>query len=189
MTGTAIVPGSLTAIARQQGASLAEAFVNVDAVVIVDVSGSMAAKDSRGGKSRYEVMLEELAALQANLPGRVAVVAFSDAPVFVPGGQPPLLGGTTDMAAALRFVKPADVAGVRFIMVSDGEPNDPGETLAVARTFQQRIDAIYVGPEEHPLGRDFLQRLTEASGGQTLTAALVQNLALETARLMLTDGR
>ena len=189
MTGTAIVPGSLTAIAQQRGVSLAESFVGVDAVVIVDVSGSMATRDSRGGKSRYEVMLEELAALQANLPGRVAVVAFSDRPVFVPGGEPPFLSGGTDMAAALRFVKPADVPGIQFILVSDGEPNDPEETLEVARTFRQRIDAIYVGPEERPLGRDFLQRLTEVSGGETTTAALVQNLALTATRLMLTDGQ
>jgi len=190
MSGAAIVPGSLQAIAQQQGMSLAESFVQAAAVVVVDVSGSMAAQDAPGGKSRYEAMLAELAALQANLPGKVAVVAFSDRPMFVPGGQPPLLGGTTDMAAALRFVKVADVPGMRFVLISDGEPKDPGETLQVARTFQQRIDGVYVGPEARDGGRAFLEQLTRASGGQTLTAALVKNLALETQRLlMLGDGQ
>ena len=163
--------------------------MQAQAVVIVDVSGSMAARDARGGCSRYEAMLSELATLQANLPGRVAVVAFSDTPIFVPGGEPPFLGGTTDMAAALRFVKPADVDGMRFIIVSDGAPNDPQETLAVASTFRQRIDAIYVGPETMLEGQEFLLQLARVSGGRALNAALVKDLALETVRLMLTDGQ
>ncbi|RME05555.1 MAG: VWA domain-containing protein [Anaerolineae bacterium] len=181
---TDIVPGSLAAIARQESRSIAETFIDAQAVIVVDVSGSMASQDSRGGRSRYDVMLEELAALQANLPGRVAVVAFSDRPVFVPGGQPPFLNGTTDMAMALRFVKPADVPGMRFVLVSDGQPNDPDETLAVARTFRQRIDTIYVGPEERPAGRAFLERLAKASGGQVMTAERVNLLAQTTQHLL-----
>jgi len=185
MTGTAIVPGSLQAIAQQQGVSLAESFVQAAAVVIVDVSGSMAAQDAPGGKSRYVAMLDELAALQASLPGKIAVVAFSDAPVFVPGGQPPFLGGTTNLTAALRFVKVADVPGMRFIVISDGEPNNEAEALDAARQFRNRIDTIFVGPEARPLGRDFLARLAAASGGQTTTADRVKALA-EQVRYMLT---
>lgn len=165
---TAIVPGSLSAIAKQEGKSLAETFVNADLVVIVDTSGSMSTHDSRGRKSRYEVACEELATLQGNHPGKIAVLAFADSTIFCPSGMPTYLGGGTDMANALQFAKIADVPGMQFILISDGEPNDEQETLTVARTYRNKISTIYVGPEEKPSGRDFLQRLAAATGGQTI---------------------
>ncbi|HOR01504.1 MAG TPA: VWA domain-containing protein [Anaerolineae bacterium] len=105
METQAIVPGSLSAIAAREGQSLAETFLNADAVILVDTSGSMMSGDSRGGRSRYNVALEELAHLQAHMPGKLAVIAFSDSTVFAPGGQPPLLGSGTNLAGALRFAK------------------------------------------------------------------------------------
>ena len=39
------------------------------------------------------------------MPGKLAVIAFSDSTVFAPGGQPPLLGSGTNLAGALRFAK------------------------------------------------------------------------------------
>lgn len=166
----AIVPGSLTALATTNRQSLAQTFVGAEVVVIVDTSGSMETHDSHGGRSRYEVACEQLAALQAGLPGKVAVIAFSDTVVFCPNGTPAMLQGSTDMVAALRFAKVADVPGIRFILISDGEPNDAERTLREAAQYCNRIDVIYVGPESMPYGRNFLQRLAAASGGQTVTA-------------------
>ncbi len=183
----AIVPGSLSAVAKRDGVSLAESFVNADAVIIVDTSGSMNTHDSRGGKSRYKVALEELAQLQANMPGRLAVIAFSSTTVFVPGGQPPFLGGMTDLAGALRFAKVADVPGMRFVIVSDGEPDDERAALTVAQSYSNRIDTVFVGPEnDWHGGRAFLQRLAAASGGRHIAADRVQQLAEKTERLLLT---
>lgn len=173
---TAIVPGSLSAIAKQEGKSLAETFVNADLVVIVDTSGSMSTHDSRGRKSRYEVACEELATLQGNHPGKIAVLAFADSTIFCPSGVPTYLGGGTDMANALQFAKIADVPGMQFILISDGEPNDEQKTLTVARTYQNKISTIYVGPEEEPFGRDFLQRLAAATGGRTMTVDRAKEL-------------
>lgn len=167
---TAIVPGSLAAIAKQENKTIAESFVNADLIVIVDTSGSMSTEDSRGGKSRYEVACEELAYLQASHPGKIAVLAFSDEVQFCPSGVPIYLGGGTDMAQALRFAKIADVPGMQFILISDGQPDDEAATLAIAKTYQNKISTIYVGPEEYPAGRDFLQRLAKATDGQTVTA-------------------
>ena len=50
-----IVKGSLADITMASGQSLAETFVGVEVVVIVDTSGSMGTHDSRGGKTRYDV--------------------------------------------------------------------------------------------------------------------------------------
>lgn len=174
---TAIVTGSLGAIARQENKSLAEAFVNADLVVIIDTSGSMSTHDSRGGKSRYEVACMELGTIQNRYPGKIAVLAFSDNVMFCPSGMPTYFGGNTDMAKALQFAKVADVPGMQFILISDGEPNDEQETLAVATTYKNKISTIYVGPEDRPAGRDFLQRLAAATGGQTVTADRANLLA------------
>lgn len=165
MTTHALVPGSLQAIAKQTGQSLAESFLTADAIVIVDTSGSMGARDMHEQQSRYEAACTELRKLQANLPGQIAVIAFSDKPEFAPSGTPRFIGGGTDLAGALRFVHVADDTGMRFVVISDGEPNDENKALAVARTFKSRIDCVFIGPAGDP-GADFLRRLAAASGGQ-----------------------
>lgn len=182
---TAIVPGSLSALAKQENKSIAETFVNADLVVIIDTSGSMSTHDSRGGKSRYEVACEELANLQTNHPGKIAVLAFSNEVMFCPNGTPMYFGGGTDMAKALQFAKVADVPGMQFILISDGEPDDENETLAIACTYRNKISTIYVGPEETPFGREFLQRLAQATGGQMITVDRARELKAGIERLYL----
>ncbi len=184
---TAIVPGSLGAIAKQENKSIAETFVNANLIVIVDTSGSMSTRDSRGRNSRYEVACEELANLQTNYPGKIAVIAFSDDVLFCPNGIPAYLGRSTNMAKALQFAKIADVQGMQFILISDGEPDNEQDTLAVAKTYKNKISTIYVGPEEHPAGREFLQRLAAATGGQTVTADRA-NLLAETISTLYLPG-
>jgi hypothetical protein len=185
MNNTALVTGSIGAISQRTGASLAETFVNADVVILVDVSGSMSDTDSRGGRSRYDVACEELAILQNGNPGKIAVLAFSNNTIFVPTGQPPLLGGGTDLAGALKFAKMADTGDMRFVVISDGEPADQGTALSEAAQYKGRIDVVYVGPEERPSGREFLRRLAALKGGQTVTADKAQQLASKTQTLLL----
>lgn len=170
-----IVKGSLAAVAKAEGQSLAESFLSADAVIVVDVSGSMDLRDVDGkpGQTRYSVACDELDRLQASMPGRVAVVAFSSTVQFVWGGRPPFLGGGTDMAEALRFIKPADGCGMRIVLISDGEPNDQAETLTEAKRFTSPIDCVYVGPEG-ARGAAFLKQLASATGGQSATKQIPQ---------------
>lgn len=184
---TAIVPGSLSAIAKETNTSIAEAFLGVDVIVIVDVSGSMAAADALGGRTRYTVACEELARLQEQLPGRIAVVAFNSDVRFVPHGLPPEPWGSTDLAAALRFVKVAD-GTVRFIVISDGHPDDPRAALQVARGFASPIDVIYCGPDDEREGREFLEQLARAAKGRVATVQ-VHQLAETVQTLMLGSGQ
>jgi Mg-chelatase subunit ChlD len=185
MKQTAIVTGSLGAIAQQSGKSIAETFMSADAIVIVDTSGSMSSNDSRSGKSRYDVACEELAALQKSMPGKIAVISFSSVTLFCPNGVPTNLGGGTDLAGALRFAKAADVPDMQFIVISDGQPDEPDKALKIARTYKNHISVIYVGPEEHPAGRQFLEQLAAATGGQTVTASKAQGLLQATESLLL----
>lgn len=180
----AIVPGSLAQVARTDRMSLAEAFVYANSVVIIDVSASMSTHDSRGGQTRYEVACAELAQLQQHNRGKIAVLAFSDRCIFVPGGVPPLLHGSTDLANALRFARTADTGTVRFVLISDGEPNSEEEALAEAGRYRGRIDVIYVGPEERPAGREFLERLARVRQGALVTADRAQELAAKTQWLL-----
>lgn len=182
---TQLIQGSIGAIAQQSGKSIAESFINADCIIIVDTSSSMSAHDSRGGKSRYEVACEELKTLQTNLPGKLALLSFSDDVIFCPNGIPFNYEGMTDLARALKFAKMGDLAsGMRFIVISDGEPNDEQDALKVAKTYRNRIDTIFVGPEGSS-GADFLKKLAHASGGQTVTADRVKELAANVQKLLL----
>ena len=164
---TALVKGSIAAIAKRNGTSIAESFVNADCVVIIDTSGSMGEYDIYS-QTRYERACKELERIQASYPGRVAVVGFSDHVYFYAGGQPGFLGGGTDMVQALRFAHAADVPGMRFFLISDGEPNTPAETLREAAKYQNRIDTIFIG-REGAAGADFLRCLARAAGGVPVT--------------------
>jgi len=131
----AIIQGSLGQVAKQNNQSIAESFVNSSAIIIVDTSGSMHQTDSRGGKSRYDVACQELKNLQASLPGKLALLSFSDDVLFCPNGIPFDFGAMTDLAKALKFAKMADVSGMRFIVISDGEPDSQEDALDVAKNL------------------------------------------------------
>jgi Mg-chelatase subunit ChlD len=183
----AVVPGSISAVAATSAISIAEAFLGADIIAIVDVSGSMREHDSRGGRSRYAVAVEELRRLQERNVGKVAVVAFNGAVEFCPAGIPPEPMGGTDLAGALRFVKVADGC-VRFVVISDGQPDDEQEALAVAKDFASRIDAIFVGDEADSRASAFLRKLAAAHGGKSATAARAQELAATIETLALKAG-
>lgn len=183
----ALVTGSLGAIAQRDGTSIAETFMQAEIVAVVDVSGSMDARDSRGGRRRYDVACEELARLQTNNPGKVAVVSFSNNVQFCPSGIPVYEGGGTDLARALEFVKVAD-GTVKFIVISDGQPNNEEQALRIARTFTSKIHCVYVGPEEDRYGAEFLERLAQATGGRYAIATKAHELAEKVETLLLTAG-
>ena len=165
-----ITRGSLADVARSQGQTLAEAFLSCDAVVIVDTSASMNVCDvgEDRTRSRYLAACDELRRLQESMPGKVAVVSFSGSTEFCPGGIPRYIGSTTAMQDALAFVKIADGTGIKLILISDGEPNSPSETLRVARTFTTKIDTVFIGQPGSP-GAEFLKQLSAATGGIATT--------------------
>jgi len=164
------VAGSLSQQATAKGQALAETFVNADAIVLVDTSRSMGMSDGFEN-TRYERACDELAKIQKSMPGKIAVLSFSDEVMFCPAGIPWNYEAGTDLAAALKFAKVADVPEMRFIVISDGEPTDGSGNLSpeqyciqIAKTFKNHIDTIYIG-RENGSGQDFLARLAKASGG------------------------
>lgn len=181
------VPGSLQAQATASGATLAETFLSCDLIALVDVSGSMQAQDAPGGASRYAAACRELAALQANHPGKLGVIAFSTSAVFCPGGQPPLLSGGTDLAGALDYAHLVDGL-CALVVISDGEPDSQSAALAAARRYTgSQISCVFVGPEGGA-GQAFLAQLAAASGGQSVTAEKTAQLATHVERMLLAAG-
>lgn len=183
---SSIIKGSLTAITKDKNIGLAEAFLNADTVILVDTSGSMADRDYVDGdtSTRYERACRELTKLQNNLEGRIAVISFSTTAMFCPDGKPYNLCAGTNLAEALRFVCVADGVVDRFIVISDGYPDDGQSALAEARKFTTAIDTIYIG-EPGSSGEDFLKRLAQAHRGQSSTLQGGINIAKNVERLML----
>ena len=178
MSNTTLVKGSLSQIAKETGRTLAESWLGVDAVILVDISLSMSDCDARNGMTRHEVAQEELIDLQKRVPGKVAIIAFSNDCEFLPNGYLPRPRETTNLTGALEYVRVADaIPDMHFIVISDGEPNDESSALSEARKFRNKIDTIYVGPESGRAGREFLQKLAKASGGEFLIKPKVAELA------------
>ena len=184
MTTNSVVTGSLSAIAQRDGLSLAESMLNVEIILLIDSSGSMAANDSRGGNSRWDVAVDELTQLQRDHPGKIGVVSFSSDVEFAPSGIPPFLGGGTDLTAGLHFVHQFD-GTVRFIVISDGSPDDERSALAEAATFNSSISTVYCGPEDERSGMLFLERLAKVAGGQSVNADRAMELAKKVETLFL----
>lgn len=168
-----LVKGSLRAVARKQKLTLAETFLSVDALVLVDVSGSMAERDVPMdgenlfgfGRSRYDEAQRQLVNLQESLPGKVGVVQFSSRVKFRPSGILLFDAEGTDLLAALSFVKPADGCGIKLVVISDGYPNDPKRTLDLAATFTTHIDTVFIGSPNDGMGKSFMAELAQVSGG------------------------
>ena len=164
-----IVVGSLSAIAAKNNISLAESFMACDALILLDLSGSMEASDTPSGDTRASVATEHLIRLQKDHPGKIGLICFADYPLFCPAGIPQDCGSSTRLDKALEYVLPADDCGMKIIVISDGSPNDPEKCLKVAKEFKNKIDVIFVGSErDYDQGRKFLEQLAAITGGKSV---------------------
>ena len=188
-TGGAIV-GSMADYQRKTGAGLAKNWLQVKAVVVVDISGSMDTRDAGDGHRRVDVAKMELAKLQKQLQGQIAVVEFNyDARWRRDGslGEP---AGGTNLAGALDYVR--DLVGpgaprLRVVVVSDGSPDLEETALESARALRAAgatIGAVYVGPDHFEAGKRFLRQLAALGGGEAADAFLVKALAQQVTKLL-----
>ena len=157
------VAGSLARVAQDRGIQVADVFLEVELVAVVDISGSMNNRTDSGG-TRAKLAQEHLTRLQAEYPGRIALVEFNGRPHYVPEGTLGQSSGSTNLADALKFVQPADAAGIKVVIISDGEPNKPQAALDLAAGFNRRLHTVFIGDEGAP-GHKFLEDLARVSGG------------------------
>lgn len=159
-----MVKGSLASVAKMQNISLAQAFLGAKLAVLLDTSASMMTPDAPGRQERYRAACNQLAKLQTEHPGAVVVVSFSSQAEFAPNGIPRFQKQGTDLAGALRFVRELDGL-VKFVVISDGQPDDEQAALTAARQFKSQISTIYIGPERDLMAQGFLLALANAAGG------------------------
>jgi uncharacterized protein with von Willebrand factor type A (vWA) domain len=180
--------GSIEETRKQRGLSFAEAFISVEAILIIDHSGSMSTSDvvtEDGRCSRWDEANRQLQRLQSRFPGRLAVVAFSDSAEFRPDGTLPPIQSSTNLRDALSFISPADGTGIKLIVCSDGRPDDEEGALRVASGLESAVNTIFLGAD--PRGRDFMQRLANLTKGKAVVKAV--DLLEKSIVLLLTDGR
>lgn len=184
---TAVAIGSLSAVADGSKASLAEGMMDIDALLVIDVSGSMANRDAPEGISRYDAAEKELRELQKSMPGKIGVIGFSNVAEFCPGGVPRRIGNGTDMAKALRMVLAWDGLA-SIILISDGQPDSESEVLDVASRFKHKIDCVYIGSSGATVwggnGENFLKSLAAATGGQATRGKSVGLFQHEVVKLL-----
>lgn len=164
LTKHSSIKGSLQSIANKSMITVAQAFVDCEVIVLMDSSASMTAEDAPG-QSRWRKACNQLAKLQSENPGKVCLICFDDKQTFEPSGIARYPNGSTDIAGALSFVWKADDTGLKFVVISDGEPDDDEAAIAMARQFKSKISCIYIGPEGG-YGARFLKRLSGVTGGQ-----------------------
>ncbi len=85
----------------------------------------------------------------------------------------------------MKYVQLADGLDIKFILISDGEPNEERATLNLAKQFKSKIHTVYIGPETGS-GRKFLERLAEATGGASIKSDAPGLLKDPVERLLLT---
>lgn len=150
---------------------MAMALKNAELLVLVDCSGSMSTMDAgqNEDQQRHEAAQECLDILQEKFPGKIAVGAFnSESHGLVHTGILPPPAGGTPLHLALDFFYPKVIATkMKFVLITDGEPDDENKCIQLARMHKYPIYCIYTGPISNQYrGRDFLERLAKESGGQ-----------------------
>lgn len=189
MNQALIATGSISDVAQSGDAALA--ILRARAAVICDRSLSMM-EQGRHGQARYELEDAIIAKLQASHPGQVVLAAFSDRAALCLDGVLPAPGGATLMLGALGIAASLAAAGLRIILITDGEPTESqADVIAqAAGTLQGQLDVVYVGPEGEP-GHDFCKRLAAAVKGSASDCDLdagPELLERSLARLLLTAG-
>lgn len=181
------VEGSIKDVMEKSGKSVGESMLTVEAIIVIDTSSSM---EDRGHEddalTRYDRALEQLAQLQYKMPGKILVAGFSDTVRYYLNGVPEFIANGTNLTQALEFVHDMDGLA-RIIVISDGYPDNSESALDVARRFKSKIDTIYVGPEDEKSGREFLQKLAQATGGISVLAREAYQLADQTILLLTGD--
>jgi hypothetical protein len=68
----------------------------------------------------------------------------------------------------MDFFYPKVIAAkMKFVIITDGEPDDENKCLQLARKHKYPIYCIYTGPiSDTYRGREFLERLAKESGGE-----------------------
>ena len=168
-----------------------------DVMLLVDVSGSMAAEiepvkqypgePHRQGKRCIDALREVVNDLKSQSNEPIPMIAFglSDMSSVNFVHDIPEPGGGTPLAAALDLAR--EYGANRVVVISDGIPDDQNAAMEAARRFAGRIDVVFVGvPGDH--GSIFLDELARKSGGKRFEGSLKDVKAITSMVIGLLEG-
>jgi len=187
-TKAIVAKGSILSVS--DGGDSALILLDAKVVLICDRSSSMI-ELAHQGISRYIVEDEIVARLQSKYPGQIVLISFSDYAEFCLDGKLPNPSGSTFIGQALLKAQSLIDAGLRGVLISDGEPTDAeSEVMKVAKKLKGKLDCVFVG-QEGSSGQAFLMKLAGVVGGSFDVNDLTKDpLALEQSlnRLLLKAG-
>ena len=181
MSTAIIAKGSIAAKMALTAQSFQDILMDLTAVVMVDTSGSMGARDvsAEGTISRFGQAISHLQVLQEENPGKFLIFSFDNEVRMHLGGVPDDPDRSYDlrmtrMDLAVKALFDFDGTGVRLFLLTDGEPSASGMTsdehqsitLKMAAKFETPIDVIHMGAQSDVLGITFCRKLAQASGGR-----------------------
>lgn len=134
-----------------------------ESIVILDVSGSMAAP-AWGGYTKIALLRQ--AVIDAWTGERLIVFSSRARVIDSPAGIPEPEDSTAMHEA---FALAAQYRPSRTLVVSDGEPDDPAAALAAAEQVSGQIDVLYIGPDSASGAIEFMRRLVRVGCGRMET--------------------
>lgn len=130
-------------------------------VILADISFSMSS-EAWGGQTKLDLLREAVASVMSRYDCQLIV--FSDRAREV-SAVPAEVEGGTDLAAGLQAALAHD-PGITLV-ISDGQPQNPGESLKLARTFRGVINTLYIGPESDAAAIEYMRTLSKQADGAT----------------------
>ncbi len=130
-----------------------------ETLILADISGSMSAP-AWGDMTKLDVLRDAVKTVMQRQKCRLLVFSHR---VRELQQIPDATETSTDLSAALRAAQQFD-PGVT-IVISDGQPDNPHQSLKIAETFRGAIDVLYVGPDNDASAISFMNQLARAAGG------------------------
>lgn len=169
--------GSLKSLAREYETLM----------LLIDTSGSMDIADVGSMRRRRIDALRDVVK-NIRSEGSIPMIAFGgpyDCEVRFVDVVPEPDGGTP-LHSAIKMAK--QYGATRVVIISDGQPDLPGQCTEEAKTFGGQLDVVYVGPKEDGGSSLFLEELAKVTGGKRIVGDLSDVNKLTSHVIALLDG-
>lgn len=126
----------------------------------------MEERDTLDGRRRIDHLAEILSGLLSQVRVQ-AVYTFDSWTRVMKGSVLPDPSGSTALHVALEQMGTVEPKPAKLIVICDGEVDSEVLALAEAKRLGVPIDGYYVGPDGDKLALAFMQKLAQATGGDS----------------------
>ncbi len=130
-----------------------------DKVLLLDFSGSMGCHHEN--KRLYKHLIDAVGRYENEYP----MIAFRCTSNMIASLEMERPGGSTNLTGALQLALEEGGPSTEYIVVGDGLPDYPEQSLVYAKNNKMKISTIFIG--NHPRGLRFMERLATETGGKS----------------------